>query len=281
VGIRLQQATERCIESFPILKEMVLSLRAGGVSEAPDKDTRFQCRCHLFEEFGRELPEDWCPPEGPDSEYIQFIGTLAEHSFGAYTCTAMAFGIYDRMGLCISFVHFRGTERSRGYVRSHRRMPRGHGQYLMTNNVVSEYFCCAVTSLDVRRFSVKIGEPGHTTLWGLLALLLAARLWLANSRRFLAIQVRSDSLGALRVAVKLASRSANLNFIAQELALHMAAHDFEFKLLQHIPGIIANDVPDVLSRQFAMPPKVCPSSCATAVNRSVPERTASFWRTAQ
>jgi hypothetical protein len=82
----------------------------------------------------------------------------------------------------------------------------------------------------VRRLSVKIGEPGHTTLWELLALLLAARLWLANSRRFRTVQVRSDSLGTLRVAVKLASRSANLNFIAQELALHMAAHDFEFKI---------------------------------------------------
>jgi hypothetical protein len=75
---------------------------------------------------------------------------------------------------------------------------------------------------------------------------------------------------------QLASRSANLNFIAQELALQMAAHDFEYKLLQHIPGIIANAVPDALARQFAMPPKAFPSSCAMAVIRSVPERTASF-----
>jgi hypothetical protein len=167
VGISLQQAAERCTESFPTFKEMVHSLRAGGVSEAPDNDIRFQCRSHLFEEFGKEVPEDWRPPEGPDSKLIQFIGTLAEYTFVVYTCIAMAAGVYGRMGLCTSF-HFLGTERNREYV-----------------------------------------------------LRLKAVSYSTSQERF---------VRCIKGSSQIASRSANLNLIAQELALHMAAHDFEFKI---------------------------------------------------
>ncbi len=93
---------------------------------------------------------------------------------------------------------------------------------MVVDNIVQEYYYCAVKDLDARRFAAKIGESGFTTSWECLALLIGARLWLTGKRRCLTVQVRSDSLGALRMAFKLSSKSKSLNFVAQEFALqHM------------------------------------------------------------
>jgi hypothetical protein len=154
--------------------------------------------------------------------------------------------------------------------------PWGMGGILVRHHRVVEYYFCRVSSHDVRRFSAKVGESGYTTLWECLALLLAARIWLVNRDDPTFIQVRSDSLGALRMAMKVSSKSPAMNAIAQEIALHMATRDFELAILKHIPGI-SNEIPDALSRQHAPEPKPFPTSLEGAKRRMAPERTADFW----
>ena len=143
------------------------------------------------------------------------------------------------------------------------------------NNVVVEYFAEPIKDADLREFNAKKGISKHMTLWESLALLLAARTWLVRSPGS-AIEVRSDSLGALRMMSKMASKSSEVNKIAQELALDWALDKYTVRLLRHTPGI-ANTVPDILSRIYSPEPKPVPIFLNSAKEVTVPARTSAFW----
>ena len=69
-----------------------------------------------------------------------------------------------------------------------------------------EWFSSKLTAEDERRFNHKIGDPAGQTTWEALASLVAIRTWakFLNHKK-VRIHVRGDNVGALRLAVKLAS----------------------------------------------------------------------------
>ena len=91
-------------------------------------------------------------------------------------------------------------------------------------------------------------------------------------------RIRSDSLGALRAFMKLASKSPMLNAIARELSLDLAEGDYHIELLSHIPGV-ANTLADAASRLYAPEPKEIPATLVNVRRIILEPRGANFWRT--
>ena len=145
--------------------------------------------------------------------------------------------------------------------------PWGMGAILSKDNIPYEYFAESITTADLRRFSASVGEAKQTTLWEAFTLLICIRQWLVKSA-CLRVRLKSDSLGALRLAMKLPPSSPHLNRIAQEIALHLALDDAAIDLLEHVPGV-TNVQADALSRLDAPEPKVIPM-CRTSDRRLYP-----------
>ncbi len=154
--------------------------------------------------------------------------------------------------------------------------PWGMGAILRDGTTPVEFFAVDLTTDDLRRFSAKKGESGFTTTWEVLTLLLCVRLWLVP-RENIAIRLRSDSLGALRIAMKLSSSSPHLNKIAQEIALQLALGEAEINLLEYIPGV-TNIQADALSRLSAPKAKTIPVSLRGARRVHPPNRDPKVWR---
>ncbi len=154
--------------------------------------------------------------------------------------------------------------------------PWGMGAILLYNLAPVEYFAEELTTRDLRQFSAQRGESGFTTLWEALTLLLRVRQWL-TSRSHCNIRLKSDSLGALRLAMKLSSPNTHLNKIAQEIALHLALEDALISLLEHVPGV-SNIQADALSRLHAPDAKELPQSLYSAKRVYPSPRDSYFWR---
>ena len=154
--------------------------------------------------------------------------------------------------------------------------PWGMGAILLNGNEPIEYFALELSTDDLRRFSAKRGESGFTTLWEALTLLISIRQWLVQ-KSLSNVRIKSDSLGALRLAMELSSSSPHLNKVAQEIALHLAIGDAQISLLEHIPGI-TNIQADALSRLNAPDAKTIPGSLSNAKRVFPPNWDARFWR---
>ena len=155
--------------------------------------------------------------------------------------------------------------------------PWGFAGVKFVDNVPVAWYACELSQDDLRRFRAKRGESGFTTLWEALALLVAFRLWLPDSRAL--ARIRSDSLGALRAVVKLSSSSPNLNMVARELALDSVLGMYSVGLASHIPGV-SNVLPDHLSRLWAPEAHGFPSALRDVPEMVAPPRDASFWKSA-
>ena len=158
--------------------------------------------------------------------------------------------------------------------------PWGLGGVLFHNGNPVEYFCDIISTEDFRRFHGQLGESGLTTLWEMLALLVALRIWFHHLAAEPAIMVRADSLGALRVALKMSSPDPRINAIARELALDTSTSTHQFKIFEHIPGF-SNYLPDCLSRLAAPADnrKNFPKELSSIPQARLPARDAEFWRT--
>ncbi len=78
----------------------------------------------------------------------------------------------------------------------------------MVDNVIRQWFITEWSVADHGRHSLKEGDSGNMSFWEALTLLCAVRLWLPAAPLAGQVRVKSDSLAALRLAVKLASPSA-------------------------------------------------------------------------
>ena len=111
-----------------------------------------------------------------------------------------------------------------------------------------EWFSSELTSEDETRFNQKIGDPAGQTIWEARALLLAIRAWskfLVNKK--VQLHVRGDNIGALRLALKLASSQKELNGLGAEIALTLEVQGIQEILTSHLPGRL-NVKADTLSR---------------------------------
>ena len=156
--------------------------------------------------------------------------------------------------------------------------PWGFGAILQRGGRIEAWLADRIQNADLRRFRAVRGESKHMTLWEALAILVAVRAWVPADSRIV-IEVRSDSMGALRMALKLASPTPELNKVAQELALDLADQLYDISILAHTPGV-ANVKPDALSRLFAPEPKAVPAALSGIRPTPCSERGAAFWKAA-
>lgn len=159
--------------------------------------------------------------------------------------------------------------------------PWGLGGYLATaqSGTPLQYFADELTAEDEQRMGAAIGKSDGQQAWEALCVLCAIRLWLpllADQR--IVLRVRSDSMVAISLLVKLASSSPVLNGIGAELAFSLESVQAQDVVAAHIPGSL-NRCADLLSRMFQ--PGACtkpPQALAQAKRRTLPKRDASFYK---
>lgn len=154
--------------------------------------------------------------------------------------------------------------------------PWGMGGILYDGHEPVRWFATPLTTELLDRFGAKAGDPRFNTLWEALALLLACRLWLPSAGSGLQCRINSDNVGALRLLLRLTTKSGHMAEVARELALDLASGNYFIGELEHIAGI-TNVAPDALSRLWAPEPEPFPS-IGKAVQDKVPDLGPSFWR---
>ena len=156
--------------------------------------------------------------------------------------------------------------------------PYGMGGVLISDGRPKRYFSDIISKEDRERFSAGIDDPRFITVWEALAILIALRLWLASAPLTTRIEIKSDSLAAVKALEKGSSRAKPLNEVIREIALAEALRGAPLPIIRHIPGL-ANAVPDALSRLTAPVPVAFPKAL-NGVIRSFPQkRDAKFWPT--
>eukprot|EP00435_Cladocopium_sp_Y103_P040858 s554_g11.t1 len=154
--------------------------------------------------------------------------------------------------------------------------PWGMGGVLYHNKTPKRWFSSPLPPEVLEKFGATAGDPGFNTAWEALALLVALRLWLTQCPRTLAVRVKSDNVGALRMLLKLTSQSGSMAVIAREIALDIAAKNYQLNELHHVPGV-TNVVADALSRLWAPHPEPFPF-LGEAVKDEPPHLDDSFWK---
>ena len=69
------------------------------------------------------------------------------------------------------------------------------------------WFADTLTAADCQKFQAVVGDPAFNTLWELLAIVVALRLWRARLGRRAVVRVKSDNIGALTTLLHLRPRS--------------------------------------------------------------------------
>ena len=128
--------------------------------------------------------------------------------------------------------------------------PWGLGGVLVINGSPVSWFASALSTDELHVLDVKLGDCAAQQTVEALAALVALRAWKqhwVNSRA--TVRVRSDSVSALVIAMKLKTRGRAPGIIAKELALDIAQAQYQPHIAEHVPGE-HNIVPDVLSRKY-------------------------------
>ena len=154
--------------------------------------------------------------------------------------------------------------------------PWGIGGILYKKSVPQRWFSAELSPALLEKFKAKKGESGFNTAWEALALLTALRLWLPRLPKMLSVRVKSDNVGALRMLLNLTSSSDPLSIIAREVALDIAADNYQISELEHVPGI-TNVAADALSRLWAPQSEPLPN-LGEAVQDVAPDFSPDFWK---
>ena len=127
--------------------------------------------------------------------------------------------------------------------------PWGMGGFLTVDHAIVSWFTAALTKHDCDSLGVEIGSSSSQQVIEALAILIALRLWrqywCANG---VVLRIRSDSVSALTMALKLKASGRATSIVAREIALQAAMANYFPIIAEHVPGI-ANCIPDVLSRR--------------------------------
>ena len=157
--------------------------------------------------------------------------------------------------------------------------PRGLGGTLQENEEITEYFRDDLTEEDAAMFNRPLGAAEGQQTWEALALLVALRLWShkwQNRRIFL--RVKSDSISALTMVLKMQARGAGPAIISREVALDVADALYTPNVAEHLPGV-ANCTADLLSRFKEKGRPTLPPLLRRARRAMAPRRDSLWWRT--
>ena len=157
--------------------------------------------------------------------------------------------------------------------------PSGLGAFLRVNGEIKEYAFDLITANDERVLKVKkMGSEGPQ-VWEALALLAVLRLWREHWQdKRVSLQVKSDSVSALILVVKMKTSGVGASILAREMALDIADALYEPTVCEHIPGI-ANVLADHQSRISEQAGAPLPALLRHARRRYFEVRDASWWRT--
>ena len=127
--------------------------------------------------------------------------------------------------------------------------PWGLGAVLSQNGRLCSWFAVGLSAEELTTLAIEKGSPRAQQAVEALCALVALRTWASwwSEQRVL-LRVKSDSISALVLAVKLKTTGAACNIIAREMALDLAAASHLPVVAEHVPGL-ANVVPDLLSRR--------------------------------
>jgi hypothetical protein len=159
--------------------------------------------------------------------------------------------------------------------------PWGLGGYLSVDGDIVAWFASALSDAELSALQLQRGSSSAQQAVEALCALVALRAWQDRWRdRRWSLRVRSDSVSALVLALKLKTSGAAAGIVAREMALDMAAAPFPPIVAEHIPGI-ANVVPDILSRRHD--PKYAasweiPPLLAGVAETQLPARDAAYFR---
>lgn len=155
--------------------------------------------------------------------------------------------------------------------------PWGIGGVLYHNKVAKRWFASHLPSELLNKFKASVGDPSFNTLWEAVALLVALRLWLPSTDRRLSTRIKSDNVGALRTLLKLTSPSQAMGVVAREVALDVAAGNYQITELEHVPGV-TNVVVDALSRMWSPEPLPFPLQIGEECRDPVPDFGSKYWK---
>ena len=155
------------------------------------------------------------------------------------------------------------------------------GAYLIINDVVVEYLHEPISITDASIMNCEIGSCKSQQAFESFALLLALRTWCSYWRKArMVLTVRSDSVAALTMLLKMKSAGNSPAVVARELAIFMSKACYIPEVVEHLPGV-ANTLADLLSRwhepgkQHSERPLPAMLQCASL--RICPPRSRQWW----
>ena len=157
--------------------------------------------------------------------------------------------------------------------------PTGLGAFLRIDGIIKEYAFEFISADDERILKVKkLGSEGQQ-VWEGLVLLAALRVWRHHWQdKRVSLQVKSDSVSALILVVKMKTSGVGTSILAREMALDIADALYEPSVCEHIPGI-ANVIADHLSRISEQAGAPLPAQLCHARRRCFEPRDVKWWRT--
>jgi len=158
--------------------------------------------------------------------------------------------------------------------------PWGLGGYIVEDGTITSWFASEIGSTEACILELVIGSSAAQQTAEALAALVALRAWRIRwSQAGARLRVRSDSIAALIVVLKLKTSGRGSAIIAREMALDVAWSNYAPHVAEHVPGV-ANVICDMLSR-LHQPTKafVLPDELANVREMVLPERSRDYYKT--
>jgi len=159
--------------------------------------------------------------------------------------------------------------------------PWGLGGTLSINGVFTHWFACSLSAEECQLLRIEVGSSSCQQTVESLAALVALRVWHTQwSQARAVLKVRSDSVAALTITLKLKTTGHGTGIVAREMALDVAYALYAPHISEHVPGV-SNVTCDMLSRKFQPGATyVVPSALAAAKETVLQPRTRAYFRTA-
>jgi hypothetical protein len=147
--------------------------------------------------------------------------------------------------------------------------PFGLGGYLTENGQITSWFSCEISDDEAALLGITIGSHTCQQVVEALVALVALRAWSPRWKGQRArIRVRSDSISALVLCLRLKTTGEGTSTIAREVAVDIADAMYAPHIVEHVPGL-ENTIADELSRRYA--PDKDPPFALPACLHNVPE----------
>jgi hypothetical protein len=158
--------------------------------------------------------------------------------------------------------------------------PWGLGGFLTQNGRIRSYFRCALSDEELEVLAIKRAESAAQQTVEALAVLVGLRAWKRYwLHKHVVLKVKSDSVSALVITLKMKTAGVGPGIIAREMALDVASSEYMPSIVEHIPGV-ENTVADELSRRFQPGHDYAHPAALLGVDELVLEpRTRSYFRT--